>query len=340
MKVLHCFGKILFAGLWIVDLALSLWCLGAIWYLRAVPSQAVRIALIALFALTTLVVLIGAFRKRWVLFAGLALPVGFTIGWLSLLSPNGQRDWDVPFQKMPHTTFAADGHTITIENVRDFRYRSEFDYDVRYLTETYDLDDVVAMDYSITHWNDLEICGHIILTFTFKDGRHLAVSPEARLEKGKVYEFLPGFYRVYELIFVVAKESDVFYLRTHHRAYEHEEVLLYPTHTPPEVAAYLLKDLLIRANALAERPEFYNGILYNCLSSMAPTAEKLGFRFCTGWRGTFNGITDRLGYRTGWLARKRPDESFDEMRERCSVNKYVRDADDSADYSRLLRTGF
>lgn len=326
--------------LWIVDLGLSVWCLGAIWYLRAVPSTAVRLTLIAAFALATVAVLAGTFRKRWILYAGTFLPLCFIALWLCLLEPTGKRDWDVPFQKMPHTTFAADGHTFTVENVRDFRYRAEFDYDVRYRTETYDLNDIVSMDYSITHWNNLELFGHIIVTFGFKDGRHLAISPEARLEKGKVYEFFPGFYRVYELIFIAATEDDVFRLRTHHRAYEHEEVLLYPTHTPPDVAAFLLKDLLIRANGLAEKPEFYNGILYNCLSSMAPTAEKLGFRFCTGWRGTFNGMSDRLGYWTGWLARKRPDESFAEMRERCSVNKYVKDADDSADYPRLLRTGF
>jgi len=330
-----------FVGLlWITNFALSIWCLGAIWFLRAIPSPMVRLALIAVFALVTLAVLIGSFWRRWILFLGLLLPIGFAAGWLHFLKPTGTLDWDVPFQKMPHTTVAADGHTVTIENVRDFRYRAEFDYDVRYRTETYDLNDIVSMDYSITHWNDLEPFGHIILSFGVKDGRHLAISPEARLEKGKVYEFFPGFYRVYELIFIAATEEDVFCLRTHHRDYEHEEVLLYPTHTDPAVAAFLLKDLLLRANGLAERPEFYNGILYNCLSSMAPTAEKLSFRFCTGWRGTFNGLSDRLGYRTGWLRRKRPDETFAEMRARCSVNKYVKDVKDMSDYSRLLRKGF
>jgi len=337
MKVL---GKVLVGLLWVADLGLSVWCLGAIWFLRALPSPAAKLAAVSLFALLTLAVLVGTFWRRWIVFAGLLLPIAFIACWLDLLKPTGRLDWDVPFQRMPHTTFAADGHTLTIENVRDFRYRAEFDYDVRYRTETYDLNDIVSMDYSITHWNDLELFGHIILTFGFKDGRHLALSPEARLEKGKVYEFFPGFYRVYELIFIAATEEDVFGLRTHHRAYEHEEVLLYPTHTDPAVAAFLLKDLLLRANALAEKPEFYNGIFYNCLSSMAPTAEKLSFRFCSGWRGTFNGISDRLGYWTGWLKRKRPDESFAEMRERCSVNKYVEGTDVSDGYSRRLRKGF
>jgi len=337
MKIL---GRFVIGLLWIADLAVSVWCLGAIWFLRAVPSPAVRLTLISVFAVLTLAVLAGTFWKRWVLPLGLLLPAGFVAGWLHLLKPTGTLDWDAPFRKMPRTTIAADGHSVTVENVRDFRYRSEFDYDVRYRTETYDLNDIVSMDYSITHWNDLELFGHIILTFGFKDGRHLAISPEARLEKGKVYQFFPGFYRVYELIFIAATEEDVFSLRTHHRDYEHEEVLLYPTHTPPETAAFLLKDLLLRANGLAEKPEFYNGIVYNCLSSMAPTAEKLSFRFCTGWRGTFNGITDRIGYWTGWLKRKRPDETFEEMRERCSVNKYVKGEDAMSDYSRRLRAGF
>ena len=48
----------------------------------------------------------------------------------------------------------------------------------------------------------------------FDDGRHLAVSIETRKERGEVYSALRGFFRQYELYYVVADERDVVRLRT------------------------------------------------------------------------------------------------------------------------------
>jgi len=257
--------------------------------------------------------------------------------WLRTLKPTGKADWDLPFERMPEVTFSADGCIVTIVNVRDFHYRTEKDYDVRWRTETYDLDGLETMDYSVTHWNGHEIFGHVLLSFGFKDGRHLVFSPEARLTKGHVYELLPGFLRQYELIFICATEEDAIQLRTNHRRYEQSEVRLYPTNTDPAVARFLLVDLLKRADALRTNPEFYNGLTYNCLSSMAPTAEKLSFSFCSGWRGLVNGLSDRWGFRKGWLRGVRPGESFQDYSRRHSVNQYVEHLVDPPDFSKLIR---
>jgi len=276
-------------------------------------------------------------RAKYVLLGALAAALAAFVIWFSMQKATGKRDWDVPFQRMPAATFSDDGRFVTIENVRDFHYRTERDYDVRYRTETYDLDALETMDYSITHWNGNEAFGHVMLSFGFRDGRHLVFSPEARLTKGHVYEVLPGFFRQYELIFICATEEDAIQLRTHHRRYEQEEVLLYPTVTPPAVARFLLADLLRRANVLRDNPEFYNGLTYNCLSSMAPTAEKLGFEFCSTWRGVVNGLSDRWGWRRGWLRRTKPDESFEDYRRRHSVNQYVEHLVDPPNFSQLIR---
>jgi len=257
--------------------------------------------------------------------------------WLASLKPTGKADWDAPFQRMPVATFSADGKSVTVENIRDFHYRTERDYDVRWRTETYDLDGLETMDYSVTHWNGHEVFGHVLLSFGFKDGRHLVFSPEARLTKGHVYGLFPGFLRQYELIFICATEEDAIQLRTHHRRYERSEVRLYPTNTDPAIARFLLVDLLRRANDLRTHPEFYNGLTYNCLSSMAPTAEKLSFKFCTGWRGLVNGLSDRWGFRKGWLRGVRPGESFEEYSRRHTVNQYVEHLVDSPDFSKRIR---
>ncbi len=330
-------GNVFLWSLWSLNWLLTLWCSGAIWFQRGLPAPAVKGTVLGFFLILALFFQFRSVRnKRW-LIGSYLLAAAVVTAWLTLLHPTGKQDWDPPFIKMPTARFSADGNSVTIENIRDFHYRSEHDYDIRYRTDTYRFDEITAMDYSITHWNGSELFGHIMLSFTFKDGRRLVISPEARLERGEIYELLPGFYRWYELIFIVATEEDVFQLRTHHRRYEQEEVLLYPTNTQPEIAAYLLRDLLERGNRLAEHPEFYNGLFYNCLSSMAPTAEKLGFDFCTGLRGTFNGLSDYTGYRTGWLRRDWADQEFREYKKRHSVNQYVEHLVDPPDYSQRIR---
>ena len=270
---------------------------------------------------------------------GLFVVIASAIAWFCLQRPSAALEWAEPCARLPHTVVAADGRTVTVENVRDFRYRAANDYEVRYRTGIYDLDEVVSMDCSITRRNGRELFGHIILSFGFKDGRRLAISPEARLEKGERYGFLPGCFRSYELILIAATEEDVFGRWTTGGGDAHGEVFLYPTHTPPATAAYLLKDLLLRANALAEKPEFYNSLTCNSLGSLVPTAGKLGLDFCAGWRGVFSGLADRYGYSSGWFKRLRPDETFEEMRERCSVNRYVAEVKDVSDYSRSIRKG-
>ncbi|MCQ2353361.1 MAG: DUF4105 domain-containing protein [Victivallaceae bacterium] len=330
-------GKFCFWLLWIIEVPLAVWCCGAIWYPHWLGGEVVRGIAMAFFATAMLTILIASLKQHCWILAGLLLSAGVIVCWLTLLHPTGIFDCDPPFAKFPVAHFSADESEVTIENIRDFHYRSEKDYDIRYRTETYRFDEIKSMDYSITHWNGSEPFGHIMLVFNFNDGRHLVFSPEARMERGKLYEILPGIFRRYELIFIFATEQDAIKLRTHHRKYEQEEVLLYPTNTQPEVAAYLLKDFLRRSNRLAQCPEFYNGITYNCLSCMAPTAEKLGFDFCSTWRGIFNGYSDRTGYYTGWLKRSRPDESYADYRRRHTVNQYVENLEDPPDFSALIR---
>jgi len=329
--------KAFVACLWLVALALSVWCLGALWFQPWAVNLAAKKALLWSWGLLQAFLLLGCFWRRAALFVSLALSLVVVGVWRTQLKPTGRADWDAPFARMPVATFSDDGRFVTVDGVRDFHYRTETDYDVRYRKETYDLDALETLDYSVTHWNGHEVFGHVLLSFGFKDGRHLVLSPEARLTKGHVYELFPGFYRQYELIFICATEEDAIQLRTHHRRYEQSEVFLYPTYTDPAVARFLLTDLLKRANGLREHPEFYNGLTYNCLSSMAPTAEKLSFSFCSGWRGMVNGLSDRWGWHKGWLRGAKPGETFEAYRSRHSVNQYVEKLVDPPDFSQLIR---
>ena len=68
---------------------------------------------------------------------------------------------------------------------------------------------------------------HIFLSFAFAGGDHLAVSIETRKEKGEGYSTVNGFFRQYELYYVVADERDVIGLRTNYRQDPPEQVYVY-----------------------------------------------------------------------------------------------------------------
>jgi ribosomal protein L20 len=57
---------------------------------------------------------------------------------------------------------------------------------------------------------------HLFVTFGSGDD-HLAISVEARKDRTKPYATLPGFFRQYELVYIVAAERDVIRVRTNYR---------------------------------------------------------------------------------------------------------------------------
>ena len=74
---------------------------------------------------------------------------------------------------------------MTIENVRNFKYRSETDYDQRWETRTYDLDRIKGVDLFLSFWGPTEIA-HTIVSWDFDDGQHLAISIETRKAEGRI----------------------------------------------------------------------------------------------------------------------------------------------------------
>lgn len=75
------------------------------------------------------------------------------------------------------------------------------------------------------------------MSWGFDDGQYLAISIETRKEKGEGYSGLRGYFRNYELVYVVADERDVVRLPTNYRG---EDVYPYRLDVPPEGARMLL----------------------------------------------------------------------------------------------------
>ena len=103
------------------------------------------------------------------------------------------------------------------------------------------------------------LIAHTIASWEFADGPPLAISIETRKEKGESYSAVRGFFRQFELYYVVADERDLIRLRTNFRG---EQVYLYRIRMSPEGARAVLLDYLKEVNRLAEQPRWYNALTH------------------------------------------------------------------------------
>src|ERR1019366_2680451 len=147
-----------------------------------------------------LAVPIRPFLKR---LGAAVVPLGAVAVWWTSIAPSNTRDWSPDVARTARATF--DGSRVTIEHVRNFKYRSESDYDQIWETRTYNLDRIRGVNLFLSFWGSSQIA-HTIASWDFDDGQHLAISIETRKEKGESYSALRGFFREYELYYVVANE--------------------------------------------------------------------------------------------------------------------------------------
>ena len=153
--------------------------------------------------------------------------VGLVALWWNTIPPRNDRDWSPDVAQLPTATI--DGDRLTIRNVRNFDYRTETDFTERWETRTYDLNQLRGGDMFFSFWGPTLIA-HTIASWDFGDCQHLAISIETRKERGESYSALRGFFRQYELYYVVADERDVIGVRTNQRG---EQVFLYRIRLPP-----------------------------------------------------------------------------------------------------------
>ena len=127
---------------------------------------------------------------------------------------------------------------MTVRNIRDCRWRSSDDFTVSYYDRTFDLDELRSVDFIVVPFNETPSLGHTMLSFGFTDGEHLAVSVEIRKERGQKFSAIGGFFRQYELIYVVASERDVIQKRV---TCDLSDVYLYRSTATPEQAKGIVR---------------------------------------------------------------------------------------------------
>ena len=192
------------------------------------PSRRVLAAAMAAVAVAgaSVVLLRGS---GWRTLTAAILPAFAVAGWYATLEPSNDRDWLPDVAETPWAEISGD--RITIHNIRNFAWRTEADFTPRWETRTVDLARLEGVDLVGSYWMG-DAIAHVMVSFAFEDAPAVAVSIETRKEVGEPYSTMLGFFRRYELVYVVADERDLIGVRTNVRADPPEDVYLYRVAMP------------------------------------------------------------------------------------------------------------
>ena len=316
--------------IWLTGTLATLWGGGVLYYLAPGPDW-MRVGSAFLFLIFGLAVFAaGCYHHNRRAMIGYAVAFAGVLGIWASATPTNNRDWQPEVAVLPYATF--DGEQVMVHNIRNFDYRSETDFTPAYYDRSFDLRRLDRVDLIAVYWMGPAIA-HLFLSFGFGD-EHLAISIEARKDRSRPYGTLPGFFRQYELVYIVADERDVIRLRTNYRTDPPEEVYLYRLTAPIENGRRVFLEYLRDLNALRERPRFYNTLTTNCTTMILTHAAVNPGHIPYSWKVLLSGYTPEYVYEQG---RMDPSLPFAELQARAHINAVARAADRAPDFSRRIR---
>ncbi len=306
-------------------LVLILWATAALYF--DVRISGLRIPCVYLLAL---VIALAFFRGFWRRIAGCVACSLIVMLWWFSLAPSNDENWQAD---VSHTAYAeVNGNVVTIHNLRNCDYRSEFVYTCQWQTKQLDLADLRGLDLFVDYWGSPWIA-HTILSFDFGSGNYVPFSIEARKQVGQSYSAIRGFFRQFGLISIVSTERDVVRLRTNYR--KDEDLYLYHTTATLPFARGLFLDYIGLTNDLHDHPKWYNAISDNCTTQIFQLKSMRSQPFNLAI--LLNGKGDEMEYKKGNLATD--GLSFDELKRRAYINPAAKAANDDPDFSARIREG-
>jgi uncharacterized protein DUF4105 len=310
--------------------AITLWGVGALYFSPLLPAR--WRALAAASYGTASILAFALLPSPVTAVAALAIFTVLVILFLGIPASN-DRDWQPDVSVTPHAT--VNGDLVTIHGVRNFDYRSDTDFTPRWEDRTYDLRKLDSADIIAGYWSGKAVA-HIMVSFGFQDQDYLAVSIETRKEKGESYSTLAGFFRRYELYYVVADERDVIRVRTTYRQPQ-EDVYIYRTRTPQRNIRRSFLDYLQAMNDMCVRPRFYNTLTTNCTTTILMHTRMNPESPPMSWKILLSGYLPDYLYELGRIDTAKP---FADLEKLSRVNERVQAADkDDASFSQRLRQG-
>ncbi len=248
-----------------------------------------------------------------------------------IVRPSLNRDWTNDEQVLARATF--DGDKVAITNIRNIKYRTTSDYDVRYYDKTFDLNKLESVWFMVEPFSGHGAgAAHTLLSFGFAGDQYVAISVEIRKEKGEMFDAVKGLLRQYELVYVIADENDVIKLRSNYRK---DQVFLYPVKTTKENMRKLFVSMLSRANKLATEPEFYNTLTNTCTTNIVTHANEIvPGRIPFSFKVLMPAYSDELAQKIGLIDSSLP---LAEMRDKYRINARAEKYADDPKFSVRIR---
>ena len=310
--------------------AITLWGVGALYFSPLLPARwrAFAAASYGTASILAFALLPGPGRTAM---AALAIFAVLVILFCRIPASN-DRDWQPEVSVTPHAT--VNGDLVTIHGVRNFDYRTETDFTPRWEDRTYDLRKLDSVDIIAVYWAGKAVA-HIMVSFGFQDQDYLAVSIETRKAKGQSYSTLAGFFRRYELYYVVADERDVIGVRTTYRQPQ-EDVYIYRTRTPQKNIRRSFLDYIQKMNDMRVHPRFYNTLTTNCTTTILTHTRINPESPPMSWKILLSGYVPDYLYQLGRIDTAKP---FADLEKLSRVNERAHAADKHASFSQCLRQG-
>ena len=314
----------------IVVTGTTLWGVGALYFSPLLPAAWRPYGAAVYAALTLLGFLFLPRRGRTAV--GALVVFGVLVILFLLIPASNNRDWQPEVAHTPYATI--NGDLITIHNLRNFDYRTESDFDARWETRSYDISKLDSGDIIAVYWAGKAIA-HIMLSFGFAGKDYVAVSIETRKERGESYSTLAGFFRQYELYYVVADERDVIRVRTTYRQPQ-EDVYIYRVNGPLKNLRRVFLDYINAINELRDRPGYYNTLTTNCTTSILMHTRMNPESPPMSWKVLLSGYVPDYLYDLGRLDATKP---FAELEKLSYINARAHAADKDPAFSQRIREG-
>jgi Domain of unknown function (DUF4105) len=306
------------------------WAVLALWY-QAPGGRTIKVAIITVWIVFSVGVLLSLWQGLAALsFSVFAAAVVAIVVWWQRIQPSNDRLWADDVAQIAAAT--VDGDKITLQNVRNFDWRSDTDYSQRWETRVYDLKQLNSVDMIMSYWRGPAIA-HMLVSFGFAAADHVAFSVEIRRDKRQNYSEIGGFFKEFALSIIAADERDVIRLRTNVRG---EDAYLYRVSMPLFAMRSLFLSYLGESTSLVTTPRFYNTITANCTTLVYHMMTRIVGYLPLNYRILLTGYFPAYVYAVGGLDRRLP---LAELRALGHITDRARKSDRSDSFSEDIRRG-
>ncbi|UAW99836.1 DUF4105 domain-containing protein [Halopseudomonas nanhaiensis] len=313
----------------LVVLLSSAWAVLALWYQLPWPAP-LRAGVCTGWAILALMAV-------WLVWSGRAWPgaglyilmFAVLMIWWGRLDPSHDRQWADDLAHI--TTGQVQGDIVTLENVRNFTWRTQEDYDVRWETRRFDLSRLRSVDLITSEWGMPGIA-HILVSFGFDDGEFITFTVEIRRERNESFSAIGGFFKQFELNVLATDENDAVRVRSNVRG---EATHIYRVTMPETAMRDLFMAYVDEANELAGEARFYHTVTANCTIIVYNMMRRIVDGLPLDHRLLLSARLPEYVKDVGGLE----DEPLQELRARGDFTERARAIEDGEDFSQVIRRG-